>query len=99
MPNNITAGGNLVRKPGQERIAYLAAVRNTLITPFYDTCMHGSATRDEARIDQAAEQGGETDMTADNTTWLGLRPLKQAACFRPEKFLFINDVYFCPVGS
>ena len=33
VPSNITVGGGLVRRQGQERIEHLAAVRNALLPP------------------------------------------------------------------
>ena len=93
VPHNITAGGSLVRAKGQERIAYLAAVRNALIQPFYDEC-----TAPAAPAGAAAASSAGAD-SSNGTTILELAPSVQTACFKPQAFLFVNDVYWCPVRA
>lgn len=84
VPFKFTLDGGLGRQPKEGRIAHLARLRNLLVSPFYPA--HS--------VQQVHCKGGHRP---SQTT--GFDPLFattiDAACFRPEQFVFFNDVFFC----
>jgi hypothetical protein len=93
VPCNITAGGTLTRKNGQERIEFLAAARNALLPPVGPQTSIGA--------EKAYSAGGGNGSSADNMSYA---PHLQASApqwppnggaFIASDVLFVNDIYFC----
>jgi len=79
----LAAGGNLTRQPDQDRIDFLAQVRNAALEPLW--------------LKVGAGDGGQGVAQGGAGLWYNQRArgLKSQALWPADKVVFLNDVYFC----
>jgi hypothetical protein len=98
VPARVTlAGGALAQRPGEGRIPHLARLRNALVQPFYPPARGArDAARCGARRVSGAAGGARGGAARARSPGAAGLP---AACFEPEAFLFVNDVFFCAADA
>eukprot|EP00878_Enallax_costatus_P041000 GHUV01047432.1.p1 GENE.GHUV01047432.1~~GHUV01047432.1.p1 ORF type:complete len:239 (-),score=20.39 GHUV01047432.1:3-719(-) len=87
--NRVVTRGMLVRTHGQERIQFLAQVRNMAMAPLY---YYYARTDRDGAADSSSSGGGDQGRKkprSSSSTAFGTLP------WDPDYIVFINDVYFC----
>jgi hypothetical protein len=97
VPFNLTLSGAVVRRGGQDRISFLAEVRNALIAPTFSGRARLEA-RAECRRHQQQLRPPPPSSASPSASPSPYHPggIVPAACVEPPaEVLFLNDVYFC----
>jgi hypothetical protein len=96
VPARITLNGTgLGRGPGEGRIPHLARLRNALVDPFYPETPGALQAAQCGAHAAASEEPPPAAASADVPAPPLVPTALPAACFRPDAFLFINDVFWC----
>jgi len=94
VPFRVTLDGALARRPDEQRIAHLARLRNALVDPFYPATRGNLALAGCTRP-HLMSAGSSSSSSSSKAAQLAALSSVPPACFRPDQFLFLNDVFFC----